>query len=76
MEPTPELIAQLRREAIADARKQSFEQKFLAGAELFDYACEITKAGIRAENPDFSEEQVLDELRRRLELRSRRENAA
>ena len=48
-------------------------QKFLAGAELFDYACEITKAGIRMQHPDWNDEQVVDEIRRRLELRFRRE---
>jgi len=74
MEPTQELARQLRREAVETARRQGLEQKFRAGAELFDYACEITKAGIRMQHRDFTEEQVLDELRRRLEIRSRREN--
>ena len=44
-EPTPELIRQLRREEIEDARRMTFAQKFWAGAELFDYACEIAESG-------------------------------
>jgi hypothetical protein len=47
MEPTLELIEQLDREDIDQARRMTFEQKFMAGAELFDYACNITKSGIR-----------------------------
>jgi hypothetical protein len=65
-----------RREEIERARRQTFEQKFLAGAELFDYACEITKGGIRMQHPEYSDQQVLEELRRRLALRARREEAA
>lgn len=61
-----------RREAIEDARKESFEQKFVAGPELFDYACEITKGGIRWEHPDFDDEQVMAELRRRIGIGERR----
>lgn len=44
MEPTDDEVEALWREEIEAARTQSFEQKFLAGAELFDYACEITRA--------------------------------
>ena len=72
MNPTAELIRALRREAIEDARRETFEQKFLAGAELFDYACEATKMGIRMQNPHFDEQQVMDELRRRLDVHSLR----
>ena len=50
------------------ARRQTFAQKFWAGAELFEYACAITEAGIRMQHPDFSDEQVRAELRRRIAL--------
>ena len=73
MEPTLELIRQLRREEIATARRMSFAEKFMAGAELFDYACEISRDGIRMQNPHFTDEQVAAELRRRLLLYKRRE---
>jgi hypothetical protein len=58
----------LRREAIEDSRRLTFAQKFRLGGDLFDYACQVTKAGIRWQNPEFSEEQVLNELRRRVHL--------
>jgi hypothetical protein len=74
MEPTPALLEQLRREEIEQARRMTFEQKFLAGAELFDYACAVTKAGIRMQNPHFTEAQVLDGLRRRIDDAARRED--
>ena len=45
----------------------------MAGAELFDYACEIAKGDIRMQNPQFTEEQILEELRRRLAVSERRE---
>ncbi|HVT89036.1 MAG TPA: hypothetical protein VHD56_09310 [Tepidisphaeraceae bacterium] len=73
MEPTPELIAQLHREDIEQAKRMTFPQKFLAGAELFDYAASVTMAGIRMDNPKFTPEQVLEELRRRLAMSQRHE---
>jgi len=54
------LARELRRAAIENARRRTLEQKFRAGAELFDDACEITKAGIRMQRPDFTEDQVMD----------------
>lgn len=68
MNPTSELIAELDREDIEDARRETFAQKVLAGADLFDYACAVTKSGIRMQNPEFDESQVIAELRRRLEM--------
>lgn len=68
IEPTVELIDALDREDIEQSRRMTFEQKFLAGAELFDYACGITKAGIRWQNPSFDEAQVMTELRRRVSM--------
>jgi hypothetical protein len=68
MEPTLELIDALDREDIEQARRMTFEQKFIAGAELFDYACSISKSGIRWQHPNFDEEQVMAELRRRVAI--------
>lgn len=75
MEPTQELIDKLHREDLEHARRMTFEQKFWAGAELFDYACAITMAGIRHENPLFTDTQVMDELRRRIRIGERLEAA-
>ncbi len=63
-----ELIDQIDREKIERARRMPLAEKFLAGAELFEGACEITKQGIRNQHPHFDEEGVFAELRRRIEL--------
>ena len=41
------LADQIYRERVQWARQMSGEEKFLAGEELFHYACSITLAGIR-----------------------------
>ena len=66
-------IQDLRREEVEDARRMPESEKLSAGGELFDYACWITKAGIRMQHPDADEQQVLALLRRRLEIRDQRE---
>jgi hypothetical protein len=49
------------------------EEKLLAGADLFDWACEITLAGIRAQHPAATPEECERILQKRLELRRRLE---
>lgn len=68
------LINELYREEVLEARKMSGEDKFLLGEELFDYACSITLAGIRSQNPGFSEEDCQRELERRLQFGERMDN--
>lgn len=68
-----QLADNLYQERVERARRMPPAEKLLAGGDLFDHACSITKAGIRMQNPHYSEEQVLAELRRRLEMRRRRE---
>ena len=65
------LIDELYREEVLEARRMSPEDKFLLGEELFDYACSITLAGIRSQNPGFRDEECERELERRLELREK-----
>jgi hypothetical protein len=67
------LIDQLYWEEVLAAREMSPEEKFLAGEELFNSACQITLAGIRNQNPNFTEEECLQELDRRLELQEKME---
>jgi hypothetical protein len=67
------LIDQLYREEVLEARKMAPEEKFLAGEELFEYACSITLAGIKSQNPEFSDEDCRRELERRLQLEERME---
>lgn len=76
MEPTQELIDALHRDKVRAAEAMSPADRFIAGARLFDYACEITKSGIRAQHPDADEATVLNILRERLEWARRREERA
>ncbi len=64
---------QIRAEAKAcDARKleqakrMTPTERFLAGAELFEEACEVTLAGIRHQYPHWTEAQHRQELRDRI----------
>ena len=54
-----------------EAGRHRIEQKFLAGPELFDFACELARAGIRDQNPGADEAQVEALLRERLALARR-----
>jgi hypothetical protein len=66
MELTPELLKQLNEEDLAQARAMTGSQKLRAGGDLFDEACRWTMAGIRAQFPEMSDEDVRKELGRRL----------
>lgn len=68
MQPTRRLIDLLETEDVERARQMSFAEKFMAGAELFEHACAISRAGIRMQHPDFDEAQIETELRRRLQI--------
>jgi hypothetical protein len=73
MDGIPELAADIYRKRVARARQRPVALKILDGAELFDFACEVSKAGIRSQFPDYSEDQVMQELRRRLAIGKRLE---
>ncbi len=57
--------ASCERDAMDPAEKSSL------GRRLFESACELTKSGIRSENPGDSEDQVRAILRQRLEWKER-----
>lgn len=76
MNEIAELARQINREKIERARAMSLSEKFLAGAELFEDACEISRCGIRSMHPEWNEEQVEAELARRLEIGRRSKEAA
>ena len=76
MEPSQELIDRLYLDKVASARAMSEEQRFAAGLELFDFACEVTKAGIRSMHPDANEARVLELLRKRLAWAERWERSS
>lgn len=50
------------------------EEKFLAGPNLFELACEFMRAGIRNQHPDADEAQVQRILEERLALGRRLES--
>jgi len=66
MEPTQELLDAIYRERVLRARQVPPAQKLLAGAQLFDQACERMRAGLRDENPGADEKTIEELLRRRL----------
>lgn len=57
------------------ARRRSIGEKILDGPRLFESACAMMRNGIRAQFPDLGEEQVELELRRRLEIKRRIDEA-
>ena len=71
MEPTQELIDDLFRERVLRARQMSAEEKLLAPAELFAWACEIARSGIRYQHPEADEAQIEELLAQRLALGER-----
>ena len=68
-EPTPELIRTIEREKIARAKTIPFGERAVLGLQLFDENCDQARSHIRHQHPDWSDEQVLAELERRVEIR-------
>lgn len=66
--PDPDLIDAIFIDKVRRARQMSVAEKMDATGELFDYACEISRGGIRAEHPDASDERVEELLRERLRI--------
>lgn len=73
MEPTQELIDDIYRQRVLQARQTPPDAKLVAGLQLFDYACGITKAGIRDQFPHADEERVLEILRERVRWQQARD---
>ncbi len=69
-EPAP---VDLPSEEVLWARSMSDEEKFLAGADLFDRACTLMAAGIRSDFPAADDDEVERILTQRLALARRLE---
>jgi hypothetical protein len=69
MQPTKDQFDSLHEDEILRARRMSPEDKILAGARLFQYACEVTAAGIRNQFPGINESRVHEILKQRLAWR-------
>ena len=74
MESIQELADDIFRERVLRARAMSPEDKLSSGFELFEFACEITRAGIRHQFPHAAEGDVEHILAQRLALKERLEN--
>ena len=53
---------------LAQAKRMTPTERFFAGAELFEEACQITLAGIRAQYPDRTPEEHREELHLRIRM--------
>lgn len=73
MDTIRELATGIRREKLERARRMPPEEKILAGEELFRWASDVSLSGIRRQNPNLTEEQALEVLRKRLANKSRRD---
>jgi hypothetical protein len=73
MNPAPELINAIYAEKVQRARRSPVAYKLSVGPALFEFACEAARAGIRAQFPDASSEEVEEHLRNRLHLAARLE---
>jgi len=62
------LIDELGREEVLEARRMPLEEKLILGERLFRWACEVTLAGIRNQNPGADEAECQRILRERIEL--------
>lgn len=71
MDATQALIDTIYAERVARARRWPPETKLLEGARLFDYACSISRAGIRHQFPEADAARVEEILRQRLALGER-----
>ena len=84
MDPTPTDLDSSSSKALMDAifldkvrraRQTPMDQKMLDGPRLFDLNRQIALSGIRAQFPDFDEEQVEAEFCRRLAIQRRIDDA-
>lgn len=58
---------------VRQARRMSFEDKFLAGPRLFDMACQLMRDGIRMQHPEADDTEVERLLGERLAIQRRLE---
>ena len=65
---TKQLMDEILIGKVLRARQRSLDKKMLDGPQLFDDCCQLMRGGIRSQFPDFTEEQVRTELRRRLAI--------
>lgn len=57
-----------RKKQIEIYRSMTGAQRLQIGFELYEFAVEICRAGIKNQHPDWNKEEIQAELRRRLKL--------
>ena len=65
---TRQLMEEIYLDKALRAGRRSIGDKMLDGPRLFDDCCRLMRSGIRFQFPDYTEEQVEVEFRRRLEI--------
>ena len=65
---TKQLMDDIFIDKVLRARRRSVGAKILDGPRLFDDCCQMMRGGIRSQFPEYTEEQVRSELRRRLAI--------
>ena len=70
------LAAEIYKDKVRRARLTSPEEKFSAGQELFDFACQFSLSGIESQQPQTSHRERLQILRRRLILADKMERGS
>lgn len=73
MDLTHDDIRSIDRAKIEQARRMTFEERFLAGPDLFEFACEVARDGIRMQLPGSDDQTVENILRERIDRARRRE---
>lgn len=63
----------IERDRSLRAHRMTVEQRILQGAVLFDYACEASLAGLRAQFPAATDKELQDRLAQRLTRARERE---
>ena len=76
MGPTQELIDEIYAEKVRRARATPIEKKLEAGPMLFELAREAARAGIRAQFPNISPQEVEAKLQQRSVIAVRLEETA
>lgn len=74
-EVTKRLMDEIFIDKVLRARRRTIGEKMLDGPRLFETACQVMRSGIRWQFPDFNDEQIEAELRRRLAIRRRIDEA-
>ncbi len=58
MDYSIEFVRELFHSRLAASERMSAAARFRSGPELWDFACSISKAGIRHDHPEATEEEV------------------